>query len=119
MNDRGISGFSVVFIILFVMVLAYIGYSIGNVWFRGQSFKEKVKETLRLNPTGSDSYYISKIIRDAKEMGLELSANDIYIDRSIPDSVMAIVEYPDSSVMPIFTYRKLQHLEVIVATGVK
>lgn len=114
MNNRGISGFSVVFLILVLIGFIYIGYSIGSVWFRAQSLKEKVKEVIKLNPLGADANLINRIILEAKDAGVDLSGENIYIDRSIPDSVMAVVEYPDSSVLPIFTYRKIQHIEVIV-----
>ncbi|RKX70453.1 hypothetical protein DRP53_05000 [candidate division WOR-3 bacterium] len=114
MNRRGISGFTAVFLILVFVALIYVGYSIGTVWFRAQSFKEKIKETLKLNALASDSYLTSRIIELAKEAGIQLGHDDIFIDRSIPDSILAVVEYQDSSVLPVFTYRKLQHIEVII-----
>jgi Na+-transporting methylmalonyl-CoA/oxaloacetate decarboxylase gamma subunit len=119
METRGISGFTVVFLILLFAALIYIGYSIGSVWFRVESLKEKVKEVMTLNPTASDSYYLTQMIEVAREAGVELTESDIYIDRSIPDSILTIIEYPDSAVLPLFTYRRLQHIEIIVPSHAK
>ena len=119
MERKGISGFTAVFLILVFGAIIYLGYSIMSVWFRAQSLKEKIKEVMNLNPTASDSYFMSRVIDVAQEIGIDLTEEDIYIDHSIPDSVRVVVEYPDSTVLPIFTYRKLQHLEVIVSSHAK
>lgn len=105
--SRGISGFGIILLIIVLLVVGYAGYKIAGVHFKYGSLNEKVETTVRIGPLQSDNMIREELSRVAGDLKIVLPPDDIWIDRSIPDSFRIYMEYRDSSdIFGIFTYNR-------------
>lgn len=119
MNSRGISGFGIIFIIIVLLVIGYVGYQIFRIQFTYSAVKSKVEDAVELGPLRSDADIINELLKDFEEMNVHLDPayDTIYIDRGIPDSFRIYVAYNDSS--SIFGYMVRRHLIVDVIMPIR
>ncbi|MBE0432253.1 hypothetical protein IBX73_02170 [candidate division WOR-3 bacterium] len=105
--SRGISGFGVIILIIILLVVGYAGYQIAGVHFKYGSLNEKVETTVRIGPLQNDDMIREELSKVAGEMKIVLTPENIWIDRSIPDSFRIYIEYTDSSnIFGVFTYNR-------------
>lgn len=105
--SRGISGFSIIFLIIVLLVVGYVGYQIAGVHFKYGSLNEKVETTVRIGPLQNDNMIREELSKVAGDLKIVLAPEDIWIDRSIPDSFRIYIEYRDSSdIFGVFTYSR-------------
>ncbi len=105
--SKGLSGFGVIFLIIVLLVIGYTGYQVGRVHFNHGSLSEKVENTVRIGPVQNDDMIREELRKGAAELNIVLSPENIWIDRSIPDSFGIYIEYEDSStIFGIFTYNR-------------
>jgi len=105
MKSKGVSGFGVIFIILFLMVIGYAIYQIARIHFTYGSIGEKVKESAELGLTQIDYEICKNLIDKAKELNVQLDPDSVIIDHGIPDSFRIYVAYTDSTkVLGFYTY---------------
>lgn len=97
MRNRGVSGFGVIIIMIILLVLGYAGYQVLRLYLTRGAVTEKVEQALRVGPTMSDQEIVNQILRDTKEMNVELNADSIFVDRSVNDSLRIYLAYDDSS----------------------
>ncbi len=96
MQNRGISGFGAILIIIILILSGYAGYQYFRPNFTYNAFKEKVKDAVELGPVQPDQAIIDNLLKEASEIKLGLTRDNIWIDHSIPDSFRIYVEYDDS-----------------------
>ncbi|MEO0135985.1 MAG: hypothetical protein ABIL40_04130 [candidate division WOR-3 bacterium] len=116
-TSRGISGFGIIFLILFLIVLGYVGYQIFRIQFTYSAAKNKVEDAVKMGPLRSDAEILNDLIAEFKEIKLQLNPayDTIYIDRSIPDSFRIYVAYNDSSnIFGFYTYYRHLVIDVIM-----
>ncbi|HUS89215.1 MAG TPA: hypothetical protein VMW91_07600 [Desulfosporosinus sp.] len=105
--NKGISGFGVIFLIIIILIVGYTGYKVARVHFSYGSISEKVENTVRIGPVQNDDMIREELMRGAADMKVTLIPENIWIDRSIPDSFHIYIEYEDSSsIFGIFTYNR-------------
>lgn len=105
--SRGISGFGVIFLIVILMFVGYVGYQVGRLHFNYGSVSEKVETTVRIGPVQNDDMIREELINNAAELKVKLDPNRIWVDHSIPDSFRIYMEYEDSSdIFGVFTYSR-------------
>ncbi len=115
MNNRGISGFGAIVLIIVLLIIGYTAYQIGRVHFTHGSISGKVENAARVGNTMSDEEIVTQLLREAKENRVTLSPDSIFVDRSIPDSFRVYVVYNDSSdVFGVFTYRRRFVIDKVV-----
>ncbi|MCX7995194.1 MAG: hypothetical protein N3A65_05445 [candidate division WOR-3 bacterium] len=115
--SKGISGFGIIFLILFLLVIGYVGYQIFRIQFTYSAAKNKVEDAVRLGPLRSDAEIMSDLLAEFKEIKLKLNPDydTIFIDRSIPDSFRIYVAYNDSSnIFGFYTYTRHLVIDVIL-----
>ncbi|OGC41988.1 hypothetical protein A2Y85_06930 [candidate division WOR-3 bacterium RBG_13_43_14] len=118
MNNRGVSGFGVIILIIILLIIGYIAYQIGRVHFTYGSISGKVENAARVGSTMDDQQIVNQLVREAEEIHVKLSPDSIFIDRSLPDSFRVYVTYRDSSdVFGVFTYRR--HFIIDKVVGMK
>lgn len=104
---RGVSGFGIIILIIFLLIIGYSAYQIGRVHFTYGTISEHVETAVRTGTTVSDYEIVDALIRSAKEAKVELDPDSIFIDHSIPDSFRIYVAYDDSSdIFGIFYYKR-------------
>ena len=107
MSSRGISGFSIIFIIILLMVIGFIGYKITRVHFTNGTISALVEESAELGLAQNDYDIIKNIIAKAKENNVEIDPDSIFIDHAITDSFRIYVTYRDSSnIFGLYTYSR-------------
>lgn len=105
--SRGISGFGVIVLIIFLLLAGYVGYQVGRVHFSYGSISEKIENTVRIGPVQNDDMIREELIKNAEEIKVNLEPDRIWIDHSIPDSFRIYIEYEDSSsIFGVFTYSR-------------
>jgi hypothetical protein len=105
--NKGISGFGVIFLIIVLLLVSYVGYQVGRVHFSYGSISEKVENTVRIGPVQNDDMIREELIKSAEEIQVNLQPDRIWIDHSIPDSFRIYIEYEDSSsIFGVFTYNR-------------
>lgn len=105
--SKGLSGFGIIFLILVLLVVGYTGYQVARVHFNYGSISEKIENTVRIGPVQNDDMIREELRKSAEELNIILFPENIWIDRSIPDSFRIYVEYEDSSsIFGIFTYNR-------------
>jgi hypothetical protein len=104
---RGISGFSVIILIIVLFVLGYTAYQVARVHFNYGKISETIETTVGIGPVQNDDMIREELIKSAAETNVVLQPENIWIDHSIPDSFRIYVEYEDSSsIFDIFTYSR-------------
>jgi hypothetical protein len=104
--SKGISGFGIIFLIIFLLLVGYVGYQVGRVHFSYGSISEKVENTVRIGPVQNDEM-IRELIKSAEEIKVKIQPDRIWIDHSVPDSFRIYIEYEDSSsIFGVFTYSR-------------
>ncbi len=107
MKSRGITGFGIIFILLAIMVVGYTIYQIARVHISYSSISEKVKEVAETGFAQNDDVHKRYIIDMAREVGVVIDPESIYIDRSANDSFRVYVNYSDSTkILWIFDYKR-------------
>ena len=107
MKNRGISGFGVIVLIIIILLIGYVAWQIVRVHLTYGTISEKVEQAAKLGPTMTDMEIVNQLMREAKDVKVELNPDSIFIDRSIPDSFRVYVSYDDSSdVFGMFVYRR-------------
>ncbi len=116
MNSRGISGFGVIFLIIVLLVIGYVGYQIFRIQFTCSAVRSKVEEAVKLGPIRTDAEITNELLKNFEEMNVHLDPayDTIYIDRSIPDSFRIYVAYNDSSNIFGYIYRRHLIIDVIM-----
>ena len=105
--NRGISGFGAIFLIIILMVIGYTGYQVARLHFSYGSIGEKVETIVRIGPVQNDEMIRDELIKRAAEINVLLAPENIWIDKSKPDSFRICVEYEDSSsIFGVFTYSR-------------
>ncbi len=114
--SRGISGFGVIFIIILLLLIGYVGYQVFRIQFTYSAVKSKVEDAVELGPIRPDADIINDLLNDFKEIKVELNLayDTIFIDRSIPDSFRIYVAYDDSSNIFGYIYRRHLVADVIM-----
>jgi hypothetical protein len=104
---RGISGFGIIILIIFLLIIGYVAYQIGRVHFTYGTISEHVETAVRTGATVNDYEIVDVLVRSAEESNIKLDPDSIFIDHSIPDSFRIYVAYDDSSdIFGIFYYRR-------------
>ncbi len=107
MKSRGISGFSVIVILIIVLIIGYVAYQIGRLYFTYGAVSEKVEHAAETSYAMNDYEIVQQLMKQAQEAKVELNPDSIFIDRTIPDSLRIYVAYEDSSnIFNIYTYRR-------------
>lgn len=105
--NKGLSGFGVIFLIMILLLVGYVGYQVGRVHFSYGSISEKVENTVRIGPVQNDDMIREELMKSADEIKVNLTTDRIWIDHSIPDSFRIYIEYEDSSsIFGVFTYSR-------------
>ena len=107
MKSRGMSGFSAIIMIILLVIIGYVIYQIAQIHFTYGSISEKVKNSARIGHAQNDYEIIDNLIREAKELNVELITDSIFIDHSITDSFRIYVVYRDSTnIFGFYTYSR-------------
>ncbi|MEO0095542.1 MAG: hypothetical protein ABIL46_06500 [candidate division WOR-3 bacterium] len=115
--SKGISGFGVIFLIILLLLIGYIGYQIFRIQFTYSAAKNKVEDAVRIGPLRSDAEIMNDLLAEFKEIKLKLNPayDTIYIDRTITDSFRIYVAYNDSSnIFGFYTYTRHLVIDVIL-----
>jgi|UniRef100_A0A7V3RJ22 hypothetical protein len=115
--SKGISGFGIIFLIIFILLICYVGYQIFRIQFTYSSAKNKVEDAVRLGPLRTDGEILNDLLSEFKEIKLQLNMayDTIFIDRTIPDSFRIYVAYNDSSnIFGFYTYKRHLVIDVIM-----
>ncbi len=116
-NSRGISGFGIIFIIITLLIVGYIGYQIFRIQFTYSAARNKVEDAVRMGPLRPDTEVQNDLLSELKEIKLELDPvyDTIFIDRSIRDSFRIYVAYNDSSnIFGFYNYTRHLVIDVIM-----
>jgi len=107
MKSKGVSGFGVIFIILFLMVIGYAIYQIARIHFTYSSISEKAKESAELGLAQNDYEIRKNLMEKARELNIQLDLDSVIIDHGIPDSFRIYVAYTDSAkILGFYTYAR-------------
>ena len=107
MRNKGASGFAIIFLILILFVIGYLGYQVARIHIVNRSMDEMINTVVEIGPAQSDHEIVVRILTKAKEIKLELSPDAVVIDRSITDSFRIYVAYRDSSsIFDIYYYTR-------------
>ncbi len=115
--SKGISGFGVIFLIILLLLIVYVGYQIFRIQFTYSAVKSKVEDAVKIGPLRSDADIINDLLAELKELKLQLNPayDTIIIDRTIPDSFRIYVAYNDSSnLFGLYTYSRHLVIDVIM-----
>jgi hypothetical protein len=104
MNRRGVSGFGVIFYLLLIVIIGYIGYQIGRIYFTYGAMSKMVESIAEEVSTQSDFDVIQQVMDKAEEMKVVLNPESMFVDRSLRDSIRVYVAYSDSSSIFDFFY---------------
>jgi hypothetical protein len=107
MMRRGISGFSVIFIIIVLLLLGYVIYQITKIHFTYGTISELVDDSADMGLAQSDFDIKKNIMAAAKEHDVDIDPDSIIIDHGVSDSFRIYVAYRDSSdIFGVFYYRR-------------
>ena len=107
MKSRGISGFSAIILIILLVIIGYVAYQIAQIHFTYSSISEKVKNSAKIGNAQKDYEIIDNLMKEAKELNVELNPDSIFIDYSISDSFRIYVVYRDSTnIFGLYTYSR-------------
>jgi len=115
--SKGISGFGIIFLIIFLLLIGYVGYQIFRIQFTYSAAKNKVEDAVKIGPLRSDAEIINDLLSELREIKLHLNPayDTIVIDRTIPDSFRIYVAYNDSSnIFGFYTYSRHLVIDVIM-----
>jgi hypothetical protein len=104
MMRRGVSGFGIIFYLLLLVVIGYIGYQIARVYFTYGSMTKMVESVAGDIATQADFDVIAQIVEKAADMKVAIEPESIFVDRSLTDSIRVYVAYSDSSSIFDFFY---------------
>lgn len=116
-RSKGVSGFGIIFIIIVLLVLGYVGYQIFRIQFTYSSAKNKVEDVVRIGPVRTDAEILSDLLEQFREnkIPFDPAYDTIYIDRSIRDSFRIYCAYNDSStIFGFYTYSRHLIIDVIM-----
>lgn len=116
-HSKGISGFGIIFIIILLLIVGYVGYQIFRIQFTYSAVKNKVEDAVKLGPLRSDAEILNDLLSELKEIKIQLSPayDTIFIDRTIPDSFRIYCAYNDSSkIFGFYTYSRHLVIDVIM-----
>uniref|UniRef100_A0A7C4TDV1 DUF4845 domain-containing protein n=1 Tax=candidate division WOR-3 bacterium TaxID=2052148 RepID=A0A7C4TDV1_UNCW3 len=119
MKSPGISGFGIIFIIILLLLIGYVGYQVFRIQFTYSAIKSKVEDAVEMGSLRNDAEIMNELLGEFEEAKVHLDPayDTIYIDRSIPDSFRIFVAYNDSS--NIFGYIYRRHLVIDVVMPIK
>lgn len=115
--SKGVSGFGIIFIIVLLVIVGYVGYQVFRIQFTYSAAKNKVEDAVKLGPIRPDTDILNDLLSEFKEIKLQINPayDTIYIDRSIPDSFRIYCAYNDSSnIFGFYNYSRHLIIDVIM-----
>jgi hypothetical protein len=106
MNNKGLTGFGLILILLLIFAIGYSIHQLARVHVNYGAIREEIKEDVEIGLAQSDEEITRNIINKAKERDIRLDQGAIYIDHSDPDTFRIYVTYRDSSSFFDFFYYK-------------